>query len=221
MVDQEAVLEQPAAQDPPTEVLAAVPDLPERYAAVWPHTLDQVERFPDAVAQVLPNGTLLVMRPGSRIPVKGYAPGAWLTFEHVGDYRAPERPAETVPQRVELTDAERDRYHQRHADQAQEESEPESEVPRHRTAEYQAARSMALFADMGDERAARIAIRQTGADPDDYDYEDPQAPRPKDAGADRRHLIAVPDRPAFDDLSGASQGVFVRGRRLWPRSSRA
>lgn len=57
----------------------------DNYAVVWPHTLEEPQKFPNAVAKVLPNGTLLVMPVGSDCPIKGYAPGAWSTFEHVGE----------------------------------------------------------------------------------------------------------------------------------------
>lgn len=74
------------------------PTPPARYVTVWPHTLGDFEKFPDAVATVLPNGTLLIHKfgaPASLPPIKGYAPGSWITFEHVGDYSppAPPRPA--------------------------------------------------------------------------------------------------------------------------------
>lgn len=66
----------------------------ERYVSVWPHTLGDYEKHPDAVAAVQPNGALIVTRwgqPGAP-PIKGYAPGAWVTFEHVGDYTPPVEP---------------------------------------------------------------------------------------------------------------------------------
>lgn len=56
------------------------------HVLVWTHLLDNgPDKFNGAVARVLPNGTLLVTQPGSEVPLKGYAPGAWLTFEHIGE----------------------------------------------------------------------------------------------------------------------------------------
>ena len=70
------------------------------YVAVTPsNSLSPVDMFHDAVATVLPNGTLLVTLPGRTVPLKGYAPGSWLTFEHVGaDYfRKPVRYTPPTP----------------------------------------------------------------------------------------------------------------------------
>lgn len=55
------------------------------HVLVWQHAMIEPHRFDRAVAQVLPNGTLLVTRPGSDVPLKGYAPGVWVTFEHIGE----------------------------------------------------------------------------------------------------------------------------------------
>lgn len=62
-----------------------------RKVVVWTHILNNVEEFVDAVAQVQPNGVLLIVRwnQGAQVPLKGYAPGTWLTFEHQGDYTTP------------------------------------------------------------------------------------------------------------------------------------
>jgi hypothetical protein len=187
MADQETVLAQIPAEDPPTEQLDAVHDEPwplgEPYVAVWPHTLDQVEKFPDAIAQVLPNGVLLVLRPDSRIPIKGYAPGAWLTFEHVGEL-----------------------YHARPV-----------EAPRHRTlVEHRETRSDAPFSEADDEQDAMLSARseedyfQDGdrqewasgagpADPPQFLRSAVVEPRPKGAGAGRPPLTAVPDHPGSDE----------------------
>lgn len=69
------------------------PVVPARYVAVWPHVLEEIEKFPNATAVVLANGTLIISPldeygfPAANLPtIKGYAPGAWATFEHVGDY---------------------------------------------------------------------------------------------------------------------------------------
>ena len=62
------------------------------HVVVWTHGYPEPDKFDRAVAKVLPNGTLLVTYPKSDIPLKGYAPGVWLTFEHVGDqYQPPQR----------------------------------------------------------------------------------------------------------------------------------
>lgn len=66
-----------------------VPPLPDRRVAVWPHTLGDFEHFDDAVAIIQANGALLVWRWGfdpkrGDVPLKGYAPGAWVTYEHLG-----------------------------------------------------------------------------------------------------------------------------------------
>lgn len=60
----------------------------ERYASVWPHTLGDYEKWPDAVAVIQAGGALVVTRWGlpASVPLKIYAPGAWVTVEHVGDY---------------------------------------------------------------------------------------------------------------------------------------
>lgn len=107
-MDQEqlrAELAAAAAKDD-TQVIAPVPEqaqlvvtFPARYVSVWAHTLNEFEKFSDATAHILPNGSLIVTaldpdgvpnRDPSQPPLKGYAPGAWLTFEHVGDYPSPE-----------------------------------------------------------------------------------------------------------------------------------
>jgi len=54
------------------------------HTVVWTHGFPEPDKFDYAVAKVLPNGTLLVTLPGRNVPLKGYAPGVWLTFEHVG-----------------------------------------------------------------------------------------------------------------------------------------
>lgn len=78
------------------------PPRPERYVAVWPHTLGEFEKFPDAVAKVLPNGALVVYSMATDrmrdTPLKAYAPGAWATVEHLGDYTymPPPVPSEEV-----------------------------------------------------------------------------------------------------------------------------
>lgn len=67
----------------------------ERYASVWPHTLGDYEKWPDAVGVILDSGALVVRRafaPASTVPLKIYAPGAWATVEHVGDYTTPPTP---------------------------------------------------------------------------------------------------------------------------------
>jgi hypothetical protein len=69
----------------------------ENYAVVWSHTLSGPEKFSDASAKVLPNGTLLVFPAGSDCPVRGYAPGTWTTFEHVGP-RYHLKPKPVMPQ---------------------------------------------------------------------------------------------------------------------------
>ena len=63
----------------------------ERYASVWPHTLGDHEHWNDAVAVLQANGALVVTRWGAAgpVPLKIYAPGAWATVEHVGDYTPP------------------------------------------------------------------------------------------------------------------------------------
>lgn len=59
------------------------------HVIVWQHAMIDPQRFDHAVAKVLPNGTLLVTPRGSDVPLKGYAPGVWVTFEHVGpEYHA-------------------------------------------------------------------------------------------------------------------------------------
>lgn len=55
------------------------------HALVWQHGMIEPQRFDHAVAKVLPNGTLLVTPRSSEVPLKGYAPGTWVTFEHIGD----------------------------------------------------------------------------------------------------------------------------------------
>lgn len=55
------------------------------HALIWQHGMIEPQRFDFAVAKVLPNGTLLVTPRSSEVPLKGYAPGTWVTFEHVGD----------------------------------------------------------------------------------------------------------------------------------------
>lgn len=73
-----------------------VPEFPERYVSVWPHTLGDFERFDGAIATV-DAGVLYVWRSVKRgdgptapdrnsPPIKVYAPGYWATFEHIGDY---------------------------------------------------------------------------------------------------------------------------------------
>lgn len=78
-----------------------IPVRPE-HVLVWTHLLDNgPEKFDHAVGKVLPNGTLLIMKPGSDVPLKGYAPGAWLTFEHVGaQYHV--KPQPIVPARGKI-----------------------------------------------------------------------------------------------------------------------
>lgn len=61
------------------------PKLEPEHVMVWQHAMIEPQRFDHAVAKVLPNGTLLITRPGSDVPLKGYAPGVWVTFEHIGE----------------------------------------------------------------------------------------------------------------------------------------
>lgn len=73
-----------------TEAPAWTPNPPTRQLRVWTHVLNQVEAFDDAVAVMSDNGALTVWAWGSdarrgAVPIKGYAPGSWLTFEHVGE----------------------------------------------------------------------------------------------------------------------------------------
>jgi hypothetical protein len=76
-------------------VPAWIPSPPTRQLRVWTHVLNEVEPFDDAVAIMSPNGALTVWRWGSDakrgdVPIKGYAPGSWITYTHVGDgYRTP------------------------------------------------------------------------------------------------------------------------------------
>ncbi|HEV2346430.1 MAG TPA: hypothetical protein VGS97_20190 [Actinocrinis sp.] len=60
----------------------------ERYASVWPHTLGDHEHWKDAVAVLQANGALVVTQWGApgAVPLKIYAPGAWISVDHVGDY---------------------------------------------------------------------------------------------------------------------------------------
>jgi len=55
------------------------------HVVIWSHGFVEPDKFDHAVARILPNGSLLVMRSDSPVPIKGYAPGVWLTFEHVGE----------------------------------------------------------------------------------------------------------------------------------------
>jgi len=84
-----------------TNKATAAPPPSARFVRVWTHVLNDFEDFPDAIA-VVENGVLLVGPLGVKeaFPIKGYAPGAWLTFEHVGDYNTP-RPA--APRLVDET----------------------------------------------------------------------------------------------------------------------
>lgn len=66
---------------------------PVRLVSVWPHTLGEFERFPNSVAVVGTHGQLAVFpwdentgRAADRLPLKVYAAGAWVTFEHIGDF---------------------------------------------------------------------------------------------------------------------------------------
>lgn len=103
-----------------TEQTAWTPEPGDRYLSVWPHTLGDYEKYPDAVGTV-DSGVLYVWRgvrhgdhplgpDKSRPPLKVYAPGYWATFEHVGDYAAapaaPPRPPvhQVVEQFVQMRD---------------------------------------------------------------------------------------------------------------------
>ena len=69
--------------------------IPRRQVVVTTHILNDPDVFPDAMAQVQPNGVLLILpwdRTSRSVPIKGYAPGAWQTFEHQGDHQAPAAP---------------------------------------------------------------------------------------------------------------------------------
>lgn len=81
----------------------------ERYASVWPHTLGDHEHWKDAVAVLQANGALVVTRWGAAgsVPLKIYAPGAWISVDHVGDYTTPAPPREqpaAPPNRFEHPD---------------------------------------------------------------------------------------------------------------------
>jgi hypothetical protein len=77
-------------QEVHTEAPTWVPSPPARQLRVWTHVLSEIEVFDDAVAVMSGNGALMVWRYGADsqhgdVPVKGYAPGAWATFDHVGE----------------------------------------------------------------------------------------------------------------------------------------
>lgn len=67
-----------------------VPVLPP-HVEIWAIGFPGPDRFDHAVAEVLANGTLLVRRQGSTVPLKGYAAGVWQTFEHVGAVQAADK----------------------------------------------------------------------------------------------------------------------------------
>jgi hypothetical protein len=78
-----------------------------RHVAVWPHTLGEFEKFPDAVATVADNGALHIWRqnptgaPDRNLPpLKVYAPGYWATVEHVGDWSELQPPLRTPAERI-------------------------------------------------------------------------------------------------------------------------
>lgn len=77
-----------------------VPKPEPEHVLVWQHAMIEPHRFDRAVAKVQPNGALLVTRPGSDVPLKGYAPGVWVTFEHIGaGYHRKPQPYLTPEQR--------------------------------------------------------------------------------------------------------------------------
>lgn len=71
----------------------------ERYASVWPHTLGDHEHWKDAVAVLQANGALVVTQWGTpgAVPLKIYAPGAWISVDHVGDYTTPPAAPSSAP----------------------------------------------------------------------------------------------------------------------------
>lgn len=90
-------------EDRPTVASSTGEKLPVRppHVVIWTPGFPDPDKFDNAVAKVLPNGTLLIMRWGSDCPLKGYATGAWLTFEHVGEeYHT--KPQRVMPARGEV-----------------------------------------------------------------------------------------------------------------------
>lgn len=86
---------------------APQPQVP--HALIWQHGMIEPQRFDHAVAKVLPNGTLLVTPRSSDVPLKGYAPGVWVTFEHIGDeYHQKPQPFLT-PEQQQVVDRDRAR----------------------------------------------------------------------------------------------------------------
>ena len=90
-------------EDRPTVETSTGEKLPVRppHVVIWSPGFPEPDKFDDATAEILANGSLIVRRPGSAIPLKGYAPGAWLTFEHVGEQYHP-KPQQAMPSRGEV-----------------------------------------------------------------------------------------------------------------------
>lgn len=80
-------------EDRPTVETSTGEKVPVRppHVEIWAVGFSGPDKFDHAVAEVLANGTLLVRRQGSTVPLKGYAAGTWQTFEHVGAVQQADR----------------------------------------------------------------------------------------------------------------------------------
>lgn len=132
--------------------------LPARRVAVWPHTLGEFEHFDNAIAVMSANGALVVWRWGEptrqgAVPLKMYAPGAWVTVEHLGEgYALPPQP-ELPPRSRGYSDRHKERMaeERRAAAQQHEDDEP---APRSR------ANDPDPFAQLAPEALNAEAVRQ-------------------------------------------------------------